>query len=68
MIDRQNSYLYKRTIVNILRPLKTKWALGSYSQVIERLTYEWLQLKEEKKRNPFPFVEADIAKILKGKL
>lgn len=36
-----NEILYKRTVVNILKPLKKKWKLKSFSLVIERIYHEW---------------------------
>lgn len=63
----QYTYLYKRTVSNVLRPLKKRWKLKSYSLVIERLGYEWAELKTEKKDNPIAFVGDNIKKVLEGK-
>lgn len=67
MIEKQYTYLYKRTVQNVLKPLKKKWKSKSYSVVIERLGYEWAEMKKEKKENPIAFVGDNIKKILENK-
>lgn len=64
-LERQYVYLYKRTIDNILKPLREKYKLRSYSLAIEKMAQEWLEMKAQLKKNPQLLIGDEIKKLLK---
>lgn len=66
LYDKRYIYLDADTVDNILKPLRAKWKLKRYSLVINRVVYEWLQMKKQLKNNPSAIAE-DIKKLLQDK-